>query len=71
MIETAGPPFYANPFDPQQVTRTPVGMLTLTSANGNNATFDYTVTRGHPPVRVIRSRQLTRFLFASSPTVCR
>ncbi len=70
-METAGPPFNADPFDPQQVTRTSVGTLTLTFADGNNATFDYTVTRGNPQVSVIRSKQLTRFLFASSPSVCR
>ena len=68
MIETSGPPFNAVPFDPQQVARTRVGTLTLTFADGNNARFDYTVTLGSPQVSVTRSKQLTRFLFASPPT---
>ena len=35
---------------PQSVQRTPVGTLTLTFADGNNATFAYTVTFGNPRV---------------------
>jgi predicted dienelactone hydrolase len=43
LIRTTGPAFDARPFDPARVTRTPVGTLTLTFANGNAATFAYTV----------------------------
>ena len=71
VMVTSGPPFNADPFNPQFVTRTPVGTMALTFANGNNARFDYTVTLGNPQASVTRSKQLTRFLFAASPSVCR
>ena len=52
---TSGPAYNSVPFDSQSVVRTTVGSLTLTFANGNNATFDYTVTFGNPR-RPLRSR---------------
>ena len=38
-----GPPFNAVRFDPAKVLRTTVGAVTLTPADGNHVTFDYTV----------------------------
>ena len=43
-LKTAtGPPFSAEPFDPNAVVRTTVGNATITIIDGNHATFDYTV----------------------------
>jgi len=42
LIQTAGPAFSSVPFDPNQVTRTNVGNATLTFADGNTGSFDYT-----------------------------
>ena len=43
LYRTTGPAFSAVPFLPGDVVRTPVGALTLTFADGSNATFAYTV----------------------------
>ena len=65
LIRTAGPPFSAVPFNPALVTRTVVGMATLSFANGNAATFAYTVNG------VAQSKQITRQLFnPPAGTVC-
>jgi hypothetical protein len=58
LIRTAGPAFGAVPFDPARVTRTVAGTLTLTFANGNAATFAYTLDG------VSRTKAITRYLFA-------
>jgi lysyl endopeptidase len=66
LIRTAGPPFSASPFDSALVTRTVVGNATFTFANGNAATFDYTVNG------VTQTKSLARELFAPpAGTVCR
>jgi serine protease len=66
LIRTAGPPFYAMPFDPGQVTRTIVGNATLTFTSGNAATFAYTVGS------VAQEKAIVRQLFAPpAGTVCR
>ena len=67
---TTGPVWRSVPFDPQAVGRTPVGSLTLTFANGNNARFDYTVTIGNPAVTVTQSKSLSRLVFRTPGTVC-
>jgi len=60
-----GPPFNAVPFDPAKVVRTTVGSATLTPADGNHVTFDYTVGA------VSQSKQITRQLFAPpAATTC-
>ena len=43
LYETSGPAFNAVPFDPNQVTRTPVGSGTLTFSSASSGTFTYTV----------------------------
>ena len=65
LIRTAGPAFSAMPFNPALVTRNVVGTATLTFANGNAATFAYTVGT------VTQSKQITRQLFAPpAGTLC-
>ena len=65
LIRTTGPPFSAVPFNPALVTRTVVGTATFTFANGNAATFAYTVNG------VGQTKQITRQLFAPpAGTVC-
>jgi Subtilase family len=65
LIRTAGPPFDATPFDPVLVTRTVVGSATFTFANGNAATFAYTVGG------VAQVKAITRQLFAPpAGTLC-
>jgi hypothetical protein len=46
VIRTTGPPFNTLPFPSQEVGRTTIGALTLTFANGNNASFAYSVVLG-------------------------
>ena len=49
---------------------TPVGTATLTFADGNNATFAYTITLGTPPVAVTQTKPITRQIFQPPGTVC-
>ena len=62
LFRTTGPAFDATPFDPGQVQRIPVGNGTLTFANADNGTFEYTVNG------VTQSKAITRFAFGSMPT---
>ncbi len=65
LIRTAGPPFSAVPFTPALVTRPVVGTATFTFADGNAASFAYTVNG------VAQTKQITRQLFAPpAGTVC-
>ena len=57
LIRTTGPAFNATPFDPARVTRTEVGTATFTFANGNAATFAYTLNG------VSRTKAIARQLF--------
>ena len=43
LFQTVGPPFSAIPFDPTKVAATKVGSATFTFADGNTASFNYTV----------------------------
>ncbi len=70
VYQTTGPVFSSVPFDPQAVTRIPVGSLTLAFASGNNARFDYTVAVGNPAVTVTQSKLLSRLVFRTPGTVC-
>ena len=60
-----GPPFNAVPFDPAKVVGKPVGELRLAFADGNHATFAYTVDG------ISQSKSITREIFAAPGTVCR
>ena len=64
LYRTTGPAFSAEPFFPGEIARTSVGTLTLTFADGNNATFAYTVNG------VSQSKPITRQVFRTPGTVC-
>ena len=60
----SGPPFNAVPFDTSMVNGTATGTLTVTFADGNRATFAYSVDG------VAQSKQITRDVFAPPGTTC-
>ena len=64
LYRTTGPAFSAAPFDPNRVSLTAVGTLALTFANGNAATFAYSVNG------VSQAKSITRQVFRSPGTVC-
>jgi predicted dienelactone hydrolase len=64
LYRASGPAYSTVPFDPAHVTRTAVGSATLSFADGNNATFMYTLF-GTSQVKTI-----TREVFQGSGTVC-
>jgi hypothetical protein len=68
LYRTAGPPFSAIPFDPTRVTATPAGTVTFTFANGNSATFDYSVNTAAGVVH--QAKTITRQIFAAPGTAC-
>jgi serine protease len=62
LYETRGPRFDAMLFDPNAVTRTPVGSGTLTFSDSGNGVFQYTVNG------VSQGRPITRDVFGPLPT---
>ncbi len=68
LIKTAGPAFSAVPFNPNAVTRTTVGMATVTFGSGNAASFTYQVTVGSQSVT--RTKAIERQVFRPPGTVC-
>jgi hypothetical protein len=52
------------PFDPSRVMPTQVGPARFTFADGNDATFAYTVNG------VAQTKQITREIFRAPGTVC-
>ena len=65
LYRTTGPAFSADPFDPNRVTRTAVGTLTITFADGSAATFAYTM------YGVTQTKAITRQVFyPPAATVC-
>jgi len=64
LYRTTGPAFNSVPFNPASVMNTAVGQATFTFADGNNATFAYTVNG------VAQNKAITREIFAGSGTVC-
>ncbi|MEO8738590.1 MAG: hypothetical protein ABI537_02670 [Casimicrobiaceae bacterium] len=64
LYRSTGPAFSAAPFDPANVSRTPVGTATVTFANGNSASFAY-VLGG-----VMQTKDITREVFRAPGTVC-
>ncbi len=65
LFRSTGPPLSAVPFNPGLVKLTAVGTATFAFANGNAATFTYTVNN------VTQSKQITRQLFSPpAGTVC-
>jgi hypothetical protein len=63
LIRVTGAPFGPT-YDPTKKDSTPVGTATLTLTDGNSATWSYTIT-GAPG-----QKSITRFTFASPPTLC-
>jgi len=61
---TTGPPFSAEPFDPDAVVRTTAGNATITVIDGSHATFDYTLDG------VTQSKSLERQVFVAPGTAC-
>ncbi len=65
LYRTTGPAFSAQPWNPAQVTVTPVGMATFAFGDASHGTFTYTVDG------ITQSKAITRQTFASPATVCR
>ncbi len=68
LYRTTGPAFNAVPFAPKFVA-TAVGTATFTFADGNHASFAYTIT-GIGPTIVTQTKQITRQLFSAAGTTC-
>ena len=68
LIRTAGPAFYAVPFNPNAVTRTETGTATITFANGNAGSFAYEVNDRTTFVR--QTKAITRQVFREPGTMC-
>ena len=64
LYRTTGPPFNSVPFNPANVVATAVGTATFTFADGNDATFAYTVNG------ISQQKAITRELFSGAGTVC-
>jgi len=64
LYRTTGPAFSANPWSPAAVALAQVGSVTLTFADGNSATFSYTVNG------ISQAKPITRQIFRPPGTVC-
>jgi hypothetical protein len=64
LYRTTGPAFNAVPFTPANVAATQVGTATFTFADGNDATFAYTVNG------IAQQKPITREVFSGTGTVC-
>ena len=69
LIRTSGPPFSAVPFNPDAVTRTPVGTATVTFSNGSAATFSFQVSDGMKST--MQTKSIVRQVFRPPGTVCK
>ena len=69
LYRTSGARFDA--FDPTTVTANKVGTATFTFANGNNASFEYTVQLPGMGSPVTQTKAITRELFSPFGTTCR
>jgi hypothetical protein len=65
---TTGPAFDAIPFDPDKVEATAVGTATIVFADGNDATFSYSVDTAKGTVA--RDKHLVREVFEAPGTTC-
>jgi hypothetical protein len=63
LLRVSGAPFGPT-YDPSKKVATQVGTATLVLTDGNTATWSYTIT-GAPG-----QKSVTRFTFASPPTLC-
>ena len=69
LYQTSGPRFDA--FDRSKVVTAKVGAATFTFADGNNATFDYTVQLAGMAAPVMQSKAITREVFTAPGTTCK
>jgi len=70
VYRTTGPAFSAVPWDRTRVTVTSVGSLVLDFADGNHATFHYTLALSPSLPSVDQAKSVTRQVFKSPGTVC-
>ncbi len=71
LYRTTGPAFSAVPFDPLQVVSEKVGTATFTFADGNSASFAYSVQLAGMPAPVGQTKTITREVFTAPGTACR
>jgi len=71
LFVTTGPAFDAVPFDPASVTETTIGTATLTFADNDHATFQYTVNAA-PALKaaVTQTKNVTRQVYATPVPFC-
>ena len=70
LLQTTGPAYNVMPFDASKVASTKVGTVTFTFADGNNASFDYSVQLAGMMTPAAQSKAITRELFAAPGTAC-
>jgi hypothetical protein len=70
MYRTTGPAFSALPWNKANVAATQVGDVTVTFANGNSATFHYTLSLGVPPAAIDQTKTMVRIVFRDPGTAC-
>ena len=68
LYQTSGARFDA--FNPGSVTAAKVGTATFTFADGNDATFEYTVQTAAMAAPVTQQKVITREIFAAPGTTC-
>jgi hypothetical protein len=75
LLRVSGPPFNTIPFppvgSPGGASGIAVGTATFTFADGNDASFTYTVQLAGMASPVTQTRMITREIFAAPGTVCR
>ena len=64
LYRTTGPAFNANPFNPSQVSVTPVGTATFSFTDANNGSFVYTVNG------VSQTKSITRQVYSAPVPAC-
>ena len=64
LYRTAGPPFFAMPFDSRQVLATPVGTASVAFSDGNAGIFSWSVDG------IAGSKAITRQIFEAPGTIC-
>jgi hypothetical protein len=70
LFRTTGPPLDAQPFDPAAVNVAAAGTLRLAFADGNAASFAYTVSLPEA-ASVTQTKSITRMVFREPVTICR